>query len=45
MTPQAYFEFEKNSETRHEYFNGQISDIPEADSTHALISANKSNST
>ena len=40
MTPEQYLEFEKNSEIRHEYFDGEISAMTGGSLNHNQISAN-----
>ncbi len=39
-TPETYLEFERESETRHEYLNGEIFDMVGASRNHNLIVAN-----
>lgn len=40
FTPQEYLEFERNSEIRHEYLDGEIYEMADANRRHNLISAN-----
>ncbi|MBF0469321.1 MAG: Uma2 family endonuclease [Desulfamplus sp.] len=40
ITPEEYLEFEKNSETRHEYFDGEIFAMTGASPGHNLINTN-----
>jgi Uma2 family endonuclease len=40
LTPQDYLEFERNSETKHEYFNGEIFAIPGAKRNHNIVNQN-----
>lgn len=37
MTPEAYLEFERNAEIKHEYFDGEIFDMVGARKNHNLI--------
>lgn len=41
-TPEEYFEFERTSETRHEYFQGEIYAMSGGSPKHALIMTNAS---
>ena len=40
MSPEEYLEFERNSEERHEYFDGEIFVMFGANRNHSLISVN-----
>ena len=40
LTPEEYFEFEAASETKHDYFNGQLLAMSGGTSQHSLIAAN-----
>ncbi len=42
MTPEDYLEFEKNSELRHEYFDGEIFAMVGARKNHNRVSSNTS---
>ncbi len=39
-TPEEYLEFERNSETRHEYIDGEIYEMAGANKSHNSIAAN-----
>lgn len=40
MTPEAYLAMERNSEIKHEYYNGEIFDMVGAKKDHVLINTN-----
>lgn len=40
ITPQEYLKFERESETKHEYYNGEIFDMSGASINHNMISVN-----
>jgi len=40
FTPEEYLEFERNSEIRHEYLDGEIFEMAGANKSHNIISAN-----
>ncbi len=40
MTPEAYLKFERASETKHEYFGGEVFAMSGASSNHSTISGN-----
>jgi len=37
LSPEEFLEFERGSETKHEYFNGEIVDMPGGTIAHCVI--------